>query len=591
MNRYAKIQAGVDGLRIIDLFDESLTFLPTELFDNKIDLRDGAIVMYSSEQQLTIESIVAAPSTALASIWLALSENEVIPYFPAPVTSEVQLIADDPGIDDQSLTDLTHLPFITIDNVDSRDLDQAMHISRDESGYILHYALADAAHFVRYRTALFEEALRRGSSYYVPGFAVPMLPRVLSEDLVSLNEGKPRRALVFVIRFDSRGTVLQTTVQQARIRSAAKLSYTGVEAYYSMPASSALHDQAYTPTLDALRELGKLRIEEARLRNVVEYNRSSVEIKLTEDGSTFDILDTDRLQVEKYNEQISLVCNAEGARLLRDAGLPSIVQAVYRVHEAPDEDRLKKFSRLLKGMVRAHNLPAELWIWRWRDGKYGKREYLADYLERLKDHNVDPGLLAAIQRNALMLSPASRFTSEASGHHSLKLEQYARFSSPMREIAGIYTHREYLQLMSHNDASENLDDGELREQVLQAANRSKEIQKRLNKAVMKIAIDQLFKEQLDLPLEDRTVWRGVVMSLRATRVYVRLEAPGITVKVYLRGLSKLNGVTYTLDKSSAFIAGDDGSTIALGEAVQLQVRSYSEDSAKWRLVPVGSLPV
>jgi len=595
-HRYARIASGAEGSRVIDLFDDSCQYpLPQQ---EKYSA--GTIVHYEVDgDEALIQSVVAGANTALSAIWLALSEHGVVPGFPAAVTEEVRSIVSSPGIEDESLPDLTDLPFVTIDNIDSRDLDQAMHISADSSGYTLHYALADAAYFVQYGTALFDEALRRGSSYYVPGFAVPMLPRVLSEGLVSLNETVLRRALVFTISFDQQGTVNDTTVQQARIRSAAKLSYTGVEDYYLNPDSSTLNNQSYTPTLKALRELGALRIQEARKRNVVEYNRSSVEISLSDDGTRFELTDSDRLQVEKYNEQISLICNAEGARLLKAAGIPSVVQAIYRVHEAPDEERLKKFSRLLKGLIRCHKLPPELWVWRWRKGRFGDREYLADYLERLKERKVDAGLLAAVQRQALMLSPASRFTAESGGHHSLKLDQYARFSSPMREIAGIYTHREYLQFAAEKNGvpvdevvkADGTDDETLRAEVIAAANRSKEIQKRLNKAVMKKAIDQLFEGQLELPEEQRTRWRGTVMSLRSTRVYVQLESPAISVKIYLRRLGEISGVKYKLDKSSAYVSADDGSTIALflamGQSIELQVQGYSEDKAKWSLVPVS----
>ncbi len=588
--RYARLHSGAERSVVIDLFDAALEY---QLDPGKLDpgLADqaGAIVQYSVVDNLAvIQTVVAEHGTAIAAIWLALSEHGVEPYFPEAVVQEVEAVVSNPGIDDESIPDLTHLPFITIDNVDSRDLDQAMHISADDSGFTLHYALADAAFFVKPGSALFDEALRRGASYYVPGFSVPMLPATLSEGLVSLNASVLRRALVFVIQFDLQGSVLNTSVQQARVQSVAKLSYTGVEAYYHSPQDSPLNDAAYTSTLNALRELGKLRILEARRRNVVEFNRSSVEVILRSDGIDFDILDSDRLQVEKYNEQISLVCNAEGANFLKAAGLPSVVQAIYRVHDAPDEERLKKFSRLLKGLIQHYKLLPELWVWRWRDGKYGKREYLADYLERLKANDVDAGLLSAVQRHSLMLSPASRFTAESGGHHSLKLQQYARFSSPMREVAGVYTHREYLQLLGHVGDVSLTDDNELRDNVIAAANRSKETQKKLNKSVMKIAIDQMFSGQLALEPIDRKVWSGTVMSLRPSRVYVRLDSPAITVKVYLRVLSNFSGQKYKLDKSSAVLTADDGSVIAIGQKIKLRVQGYSEDDAKWSLLPLTS---
>ena len=578
--RYAKIVVRPDGAMLSDLFEVYRQYP----LDNSSDNQAGSIVQYSiCGSAVEINAVVAHAGTALASIWDALSEQGVYPEFPAAVEAEVQTIVEDPGIEDTTLPDQSHLPFVTIDNVDSKDLDQAMHISQSDSGFTLHYALADAAYFVKPGSELFREALRRGASYYVPGFAVPMLPRALSEGLVSLNEQVSRRALVFTICFDQQGQVYSTEVEQARIRSAAKLSYRAVQSYYDHPSESPLGHQAYASTLDALRALGLLRIEEARRRNVVEYDRSSVEISLTKDETGFVITDTDRLAVERYNEQISLVCNAEGARLLEAAGVNSVVQAVFRIHDAPDTERLVKFSRLLRGLIRHYQLSEALWVWRWRDGKFGKREYLSDYLKRLKDNNVDAGLLAAVQRHALMLSPASRFSAEPGVHHSLRLDQYARFSSPMREIAGIYTHREYLQYASV-ETLEDSNDEDLRSAVIDAANRSKEIQKKLNKAVLKKAIDQLFEQQLSLPVAQRQRWRGTVLSLRSTRVYVRLDTPSIVVKIYLKKLQHLSGSKFELDRSSAVIRGDDGSVFALGQRVELTVHEYSDK--RWSLMPV-----
>lgn len=598
--RLAKIsESESTGLLLVDLYDQAIEYaLPASS-----RARAGSIVSYqlvvNAGNPVVIDTVVAKADSARASIYLALAEHKLDPGFPDAVQREADAIINSADFDDPDLSDLTHLPFITIDNIDSKDLDQAMHLSRSaDGGYVLRYALADAAHYVKPGSALFAEALKRGASYYVPGLAVPMLPRKLSEGLISLNEGQLRRALVFEINFEDDGSVQATTVFQAYIKSAAKLSYSGVEQFYVSPDDSSLSQQPTTETLNLLRELGKLRIERSLQRNVVQYDRDGIEIDLDADGQYFEITDSKRLLVEQYNEQVSLVCNSEGARLLEETGMPSVVQAVYRIHDAPDDDRLKKFSRLLKGLIEQHQLSSALWVWRWRDGKQGKKETLAAYLKRLRNANVDRRLLFAVQRHALMLSPASRFAAVAGVHHSLKLDQYARFSSPMREIAGIYTHRELLQFQGLSgsvagQSGDSFDDEALRKQVIGAANRSKEKQKKLNKVVLKTAIDQIFKPELLLPLKERTHWCGTIISLRSTRVYVRLDSPAIVVKIYLRELSRLTGITYGLNKSSAFITDQaDGKTVfVLGQKLVLRTRDYSDDRGRWWLVPIQETSV
>ena len=135
------------------------------------------------------------PAQTVARLFKSLNLRE---SFPASVNRQVDefCAGGKAGTDDPSLKDLTALPYITIDNDNSMDLDQAMHIEplTAKGGYLVSYALADGAYFVTPGTPLFDHALvRGGSSFYLPTKCIPMLPRKLSEDIMSLNEGVDRR--------------------------------------------------------------------------------------------------------------------------------------------------------------------------------------------------------------------------------------------------------------------------------------------------------------------------------------------------------------------------------------------------------------
>ncbi|MBW2256564.1 MAG: RNB domain-containing ribonuclease, partial [Deltaproteobacteria bacterium] len=138
--------------------------------------------------------LLAEPRTALAAMYAIAARHRLDPTYPPAALEEAAAWEADPGIDDPSLVDLTHLPFISIDEETSKDLDQALFIDGDDQGYTVWYAVADAAWFVRPGSALFAEAMRRAATFYLPGLVVPMLPRSLSEGLVSLNPGVDRRA-------------------------------------------------------------------------------------------------------------------------------------------------------------------------------------------------------------------------------------------------------------------------------------------------------------------------------------------------------------------------------------------------------------
>lgn len=421
------------------------------------------------------------------------------PYTPAALAEAQALARDFAPEDDPSLEDLTGLPFCTIDNEDSRDLDQALAIERTDSGWRVDYALADGA-LIRPGTALFAEALERGASFYLPGIAYPMLPRILSEGVVSLNPGVTRRALILRMHLDADAGCTGTDVVRGRVRSIAKLTYAGVQRF--LDGEQAMSGP-FTDSLEQLRAVGELRIAEARRRHVVRYDRGV------------------RLRVEKYNEQISLLCNIEGARLLAESLGHPAVQGVFRAHAAPPPERLAELADLTRDLCAAHGLDPGTWRW-------NREQPLDEYLEGLpSDHRV----ARAIQRQAVMVNVRSLYQESPGPHFGVGAASYARFSAPMREIVGIYTHREALELLGLEPATADL---VLRDEVVRAGNRSKDIQRRIDKDAERLVIDDLLEPELDRHREQRRWHRGTVMGLTPTRIYVQLDDPRLDLKVYDR---------------------------------------------------------
>jgi ribonuclease R len=522
-----------------------------------------------------------------AALDTILARQGVRTDYPDEVLQEVDALMAAPGIDDPALEDLTGLPFVTIDNEDSRDLDQALQIERGGGGrgFIVRYALADAAHFVHPDSAIFAEALERGVSYYLPGRCVPMLPPRLSEGIVSLNPDVPRRALVFVMTLDDAGLAVETKLVRARIRSRAKLTYIGVQGYYDGPAVSALAGQVYTECLELLRTVGELRIADARQRDVVQFNRAEVEVYLepSESGGEdrFAVHKEERNLASRYNEQISLLCNMEGARLLAEAAAPE-VQAVYRVHAAPDPESLDHLQDIIDDVVVAHGLEARTYAWRRGE------ESLADYLERLPAARGDGRLRAALERQVLMTNRRSVYSAEPGRHFALGVSPYSRFSSPMREVVGIFTHKEAVELLGLAPArAEQGQDESIRKQVIIAANRSKERQRSLTKAVTRLCINDLLERDLDMPAGSRSVYRGTILGLRPTRLYVGLDAPPVELKVYVEDLEAHAGVDLEVVGHGARLAPagqGEGPSYRLGDPVEIMVQGRNKRGS-WRLVP------
>lgn len=532
----------------------------------------GAIVRVTGPEV----EVLAEPDTARARLYRILARHGIDPIHPAPVLAEAAAFAADPGTSDPSLVDRRDLPFVTIDNEDSLDLDQALCVERRGQGYRVYYALADAAHFVRPGSALLEEALERGTSYYLPGLCAPMLPPLLSEDLVSLNPEVERRALLFVLDLDAEGRSTRTALERALIRSRAKLSYPGVQAYHDDPEGHALSGQDFTESLDLLRVVGELRIALSRARGVVEYNRSELSLGLEPDGSRFRVGVRERNAVERWNEQISLLCNMEGAELLERGAELEHVQPVFRVHPAPLHRRLDELEGIVRAIVAHRRLSED---WRWRRGSEG----LADYLTRLESLSPEPRVLATIRRQIRYANRASSFQAESGRHHALGVDGYARFSAPMREVVGIFTHKEGLERLGLAKPGDAAADEALRERAINAANAAKKRQNAMTKAAVGLAIEQLLSDELDMSAEDRPQRAGAVFGLRSSKLYVALDDFPIELKVYRDDLETAYGCRYGLndDQSCLCPSQEDAPAFGLGDEIRLRTRAYDPERRRW----------
>ncbi len=542
--------------------------------------RGGRAVMEGPE--------LAAPGSALADLYALAAKRGLSPLHPPAVMAETRAAVAEPGIDDPALDALTPVPFVTIDEPHSRDLDQALYVERRGAGFTVWYAIADPAWCVRPGGALFAEALARGATYYLPGLTIPMLPRELSEGTVSLNPGVDRRAMVFEVRLDAGGRVERTRIRRARVRSRVKTSYQAVQAFYAGPAPAPGRDDPelgprIASSLELLREVGRLRLALAESQDVVALRRLEVAVSLAGgEGLRFVAMADPRHDVERYNEQISLLCNVEGARfLLRGDTDDDEVQPIYRVHDPPAADRLEELSRLSDALVRLRGLDRERWGWR-----RGQRS-LADYLRSLPVAGPEARLARSVHRQVMLTGGRSQFASAPGVHHGVGADVYGRFTAPMREVVGIFVHKETWEKLDGrvHAAPEGWDDDErLRERVIEAANRARQTQRELDREVNRRVLDQLFGADLARPLEDRPRRRGTVLGISRSKVHVGLDEPPIDVKVYLYHLSAQHGERVVQGRDGVTVRRRDGAVLgAVGDEVELRVLGQDRERDRWEL--------
>ena len=545
-------------------------------------LNEGDITFISNDKVSgEILKTIYKRSSVINRYFLEFERTGINPLFSNEIMKEAEQIINNPGTDDPLLNDFTSLPFVTIDNDGSKDLDQAVYVEKNDSGYKIYYAIADASYYVKPGSALFRESIRRGASYYLPGFSVPMLPAELSEGIISLNEGVVRRSLIFIIGIDSGGSVISEKVQRSKILSRAKLSYSGVQDFYNCMEESPLNKREYTASLIYLQEAGRILARNAEKRGVVNYDRFENSISINEGGNGFVFTEIERDDTGRWNEQISLICNMAGAAMLAPEGNGNDlhIHPVFRVHDAPDESSLHRLEKVINSIVQIHSLH-ECWVWRRGEETPG------EYLSRLPRSGDEKRITETIERQILITNQKSFFSENPGQHFALKVNLYGRFSSPMREIVGIYSHKELLEKLGLEKPAPDEDDLLIREQIINSANRSKETQKSIDRFVNGLLLESAFTVELDIPLDARPAHNGTILGMKETRMYVLLDSPRLEIKVYNEDIELVSG--RIIRHYDNYIELDNGNSDSrkyrAGEVIGLRLLSF-DDKGKWHFIP------
>lgn len=485
--------------------------------------------------------------------------------YPPAVLAEVDGYLRAPGLDDPELVDRTDVPFCTIDGPGTRDLDQAVWAAATRDGFRLRYAIADASYYVAPGTALHAEALARGASYYLPGLSTPMLPRALSEGLVSLGPDADRRALIFDLRLDARATVLDFTLERARVRSRAQLTFDEVQAFLD-GKGPAPGGRELGPSLTATAKLGALRAVHPERAAMVRYRRLEAAVRLAPDGGLI-VGAAPRPPIELANEQISILCNALGARYLL-GGPPELVQPIYRVHEPPADDKVAAFERLVRKVAALRDLPDDPWVYR-RAADLG----LAGYLEALPTTGMPGRLARALHRQAMLLNGRSLFSAEPHGHFGVGEQVYSRFTAPMREIVGIQCHAQAIDRMRGRSPRSRDEDEAIRTRVIEAGNRAKDTQRTLDRELDAVIQAAVLAPDLALPREQRPRRTATVVGFAPSKIYIVLDDPPIDLRVALFAQGKQEGGAWLLvtDEGTRLVRKQDGVTVArLGDLVRVR---------------------
>ncbi|WP_106848250.1 RNB domain-containing ribonuclease [Blastococcus sp. Marseille-P5729] len=334
------------------------------------------------------------------------ADLEVRDQFPPEAIAEAREAAANPRLPD---SDDTALPLVTLDPVGAKDLDQAVHIAREDDGYLVSYAIADVAAFVDPGGAIDQEAWRRGQTLYSPDTRVPLHPTELSEDAASLLPGQERPAALWEMRLDADGQVTGATVRRTKVRSIAQLDYEQTQKDFE---AGAAH-----PSLALLAEVGPKRIQLASERHAINLNLPEQVVEHGEHG--WQLAYRSQLPCELWNAEISLMTGMAAATMMVNAGT-----GLLRTLPPAAEETLER--------VRT---TAELLGIHWPDGAYP-----SDVLDSL-DRGVARNVAFIEQAGHLLRGAGYLAFTEGNPHESVHAAigaVYAHVTAPLRRLVDRY---------------------------------------------------------------------------------------------------------------------------------------------------------
>ena len=357
-----------------------------------------------------------------------LYAKDIRTRFPDKVRDEAKKFegAEVSEKDCEGRMDLRALPIFTIDSAETKDIDDAISLTRtSDGGFELGVHIADVSNYVKPGTELDNEAFSRATSVYYADQVVPMLPKALSNGICSLNENELRLAFSCLMRLDKEGNLTDYRFVKSIIRSRVKGVYSEINALLAGTADAEIKTK-YADVIDQLPAMKELYGHRARLRKergCMDIESGEVKLILDENGRCIDVKKRTSGESESMIEEFMLLANQCAAHFARVKQIPF----VYRVHEEPNAEKLERLHALLQACGINDHFAKDV----------PTPKELSAILEGVRgtpyEQIINTGMLRCMSK--------ALYEEKPKGHYGLVLKDYAHFTSPIRRYPDLAIHR------------------------------------------------------------------------------------------------------------------------------------------------------
>lgn len=487
---------------------------------------------------------------------LSLIKEYDLPYvFPKAVVNEAKSKGNKINEKDiKNRKDLRNDIVFTIDGQDAKDLDDAVSVKKLENGnYKLDVHIADVSYYVRENSLLDKEAQIRGTSIYMLGRVIPMLPRELSNGICSLNEGEDRYTLSCTMEINSKGNVVSYDVYKAVINVTKRMNYHDVQAILDDSNKEITKKyKDYISNFKLMEELAKILKNKRAEQGYLNLDIPESKIDLDINGRVTNISKYETSFANEIIEQFMLKANETIAEKFFWLDAPFI----YRVHEEPDIDKVKELNKFL------YNFGLKVKI---VNEKVYPTEF-AKILEEVKQKDEEKVVSNLILRTLKV----ARYESENQGHFGIASKYYCHFTSPIRRYPDLFIHRIISNYLENKYNVSDEFKNEYKAKAEQRATSSSDREKIATK-VERESEDIKKAEYMENKVGEE--YEGIVSSITQFGMFVELDN---TVEGLIR-FEHLGNEYFIYDENRKILIGEKSKkTYKIGDKVKIRVISASK---------------
>ena len=467
--------------------------------------------------------------------------------FPEKVLNQAERVAKDVSEADMAgRMDLREWQMVTIDGEDAKDLDDAISIVRDGDNYILGVHIADVTNYVQENSALDREALKRGTSVYLVDRVIPMLPHTLSNGMCSLNAGEDRLALSCIMTINEKGTVIDHKIAETVVHIDERMSYTSVKKILTEEDSEEIKRYAeLVPMFRLMEELSGILRAKREQRGSIDFDFPETKMVLDENGNPIEIKPYDRNVATKIIEDFMLLANETVAQDYYWQEIPF----VYRTHESPDEDKIKKLATFINNFGHSMHI--------------SNKEVRPKEIQKLLAKVEGSAEEALISRLALRSMKQARYTPENTGHFGLAASYYCHFTSPIRRYPDLQIHRiikENLRGRMNEDRREHY--ASILTEVAKKSSERERLAEEAERETIRLKKVEYMQQHLGEEFE------GVISSITKWGIYVELPN---TIEGLIHVTNLYDDHYNYIEDSYEMVGEHTGKTYKLGQTVSVRV--------------------